>query len=159
MKAVFGMLPLREGRVVLVEPILIGDRIRDVVETGAGEILVLLDRHAHVVRITEANSRDVGMTRLCAGCHQIEPGGAATGAGPSLVGLIGRPVAGDPAYAYSDALRGVGGAWTRDRLANFLENPQRFAPGTAMADPDLAPFTMLDIVQWFVDRAGEPPPR
>jgi cytochrome c2 len=150
---------LRQGRVVLVEPILIGDRIRDVVETGAGEILVLLDRHPHVLRITEAKSGEAGMVQLCAGCHQIESGGRTTGAGPSLVGLIGRPVAGDPDYAYSEALGSAGGVWTRDRLADFLEEPQRFAPGTAMADPDLAPFTLLDIVQWFADRADGPPAR
>ena len=150
---------LRGERVVLVEPILIGDRIRDVVETNSGEILVLLDRHPHVLRITEAEGGDAGVVGLCAGCHQLEPGGAVTGAGPSLVGLIGRPVAGDPAYAYSEALHAAGGVWTRDRLADFLENPQRFAPGTAMGDLDLAPFTLLDIVQWFTDRAGGAPPQ
>ena len=90
---------------------------------------------------------------------EMTPEEATTGAGPSLIGLIGRPVAGDPTYAYSEALRSAGGIWTRDRLANFLENPQRFAPGTAMADPDLAPFTLLEIVQWFADRGGVPPPQ
>ena len=149
----------RDGRVVLVEPILIGDRIRDVAETAKGEIMVLLDRHPHVLRITEASSQaEAGpsMIGFCAGCHKLEPADPGTKSGPSLVGLIGRPVAGDPEFQYSEALRAVDGVWTANRLADFLEQPQRFAPGTAMADLDLAPFTLLDVVQWFVDRAADP---
>jgi len=151
---------LRGDRVALVEPILIGDRIRDIAETATGDILVLLDRHPHVIRITKAAADSDAMRAttigFCAGCHQVVSRDTAAHPGPSLVGLIGRPVAGDPNYEYSEALRAIGGTWTPDRLGAFIENPQRFASGTTMPDVDLAPFRLIDTVNWFRDRADRP---
>jgi cytochrome c len=34
---------------------------------------------------------------------------------------------------YSTALRRLGGKWTRDRLDQFLTNPQAYVPGTKMS--------------------------
>ncbi len=66
----------------------------------------------------------------CKACHKIEPGVNATG--PSLYGIVGRPVAAAEGFGYSGALSGLGGEWTPERLNEFLANPKAFAPGTKM---------------------------
>ena len=37
-----------------------------------------------------------------------------------------------PGFAYSDALKGVGGTWDWDKMSAWLANPKKFAPGTKM---------------------------
>jgi len=69
---------------------------------------------------------------VCIACHAIGPDEPAL-EGPTLWGVIGRPVASAPDFEYSDALRRLGGAWDRDRLDRFLAAPQSYAPGAAMS--------------------------
>jgi cytochrome c len=66
----------------------------------------------------------------CKACHKIEDGVNATG--PSLYGVVGRPVATEAGYSYSDALKALGGDWTPDRLDEWLTSPKDYAPGTKM---------------------------
>lgn len=75
----------------------------------------------------------------CATCHTLGEGESHR-VGPNLWGVLGRPVAGIEGFAYSDALREVGGTWTWRTLDAFLTNPREFSPGTRMnyrgvADP------------------------
>lgn len=70
----------------------------------------------------------------CAGCHAATAG-APAGAGPSLAGLAGRQLAGDPAFDYSPALlaaRGSGQRWDAARLEHFLADPEAMYPGLWM---------------------------
>jgi cytochrome c len=70
--------------------------------------------------------------RMCEPCH----GGANSGPnrlGPNLWGIFDRPVATQPNFNYSNALRIKGGTWTDENLAEYLHNPRNFAPGTSMA--------------------------
>ncbi len=67
----------------------------------------------------------------CKSCHKLEDGANATG--PHLFNIVGRPVAGVDGFRYSDALKGLGGEWTPERLNEFLEKPKDFAPGTKMS--------------------------
>lgn len=69
---------------------------------------------------------------VCIACHAIGPDEPAL-EGPTLWGVIGRPVASAPDFEYSDALRRLGGTWDRDRLDRFLAAPQSYAPGAAMS--------------------------
>ena len=60
--------------------------------------------------------------------------------GPQLVGVVGRPVAGDPAFDYSpqlQAARANGDRWTKERLDTFLSDPQAMYPGTWMGSPPI----------------------
>ena len=66
----------------------------------------------------------------CAYCHGNNGEGA--GAGPSLRGVVGRKAAGDPAFAYSDAMKGAGIVWTDAKLHEFLANPRTSVPRTRM---------------------------
>lgn len=70
----------------------------------------------------------------CASCHAVEAD-AQAGAGPNLAGLIGRPVAGDPGYDYSPALRqarAAGQVWDPAMLDRFLADPEAMFPGLWM---------------------------
>ena len=66
----------------------------------------------------------------CAACHSLDV--EEHGLGPHLVGVVGRRVGQTDGWDFSDALRSLGGVWTRERLAEFLADPREFAPGTTM---------------------------
>lgn len=71
--------------------------------------------------------------KKCAACHTIAAGGA-NGIGPNLHGAIGESIgAGRGGYAFSDALKAVGGTWTFEQMDAWLTSPRRFADGTKMS--------------------------
>jgi len=75
----------------------------------------------------------------CRACHALTRD-AGQKPGPQLAGLVGRKVAGDPAFDYSPALRGArdkGDVWTRDRLEQFLADPEAMYPGQWMGSPPI----------------------
>ena len=72
-----------------------------------------------------------GLWRGCRSCHALEAG--AHGTGPALYGVVNRPIQFYDDYAYSGALIEAGDVWTPDNLNAFLENPNGWAPGTAMS--------------------------
>lgn len=73
--------------------------------------------------------------RRCAACHAVEPG--KNKAGPSLFGVVGRDIASVEGFSYSDALSGLEGDWTLDKLSAWIENPRAYAPGNRMGFPGL----------------------
>src|SRR5690606_9569308 len=73
----------------------------------------------------------------CNECHSMVT--QAHRAGPTLEGLLGRPVAATTFEGYSEALRAHGGVWTEERLQAFLENTEGEVPGTAMPAVNLDP--------------------
>ena len=69
--------------------------------------------------------------KKCAACHNADPGGA-NALGPALFGVMGKPVAAHPGFAFSDALKSKGGTWDWETMSAWLANPKKFAPGTKM---------------------------
>jgi len=70
--------------------------------------------------------------KKCAACHTVAQGGA-NGIGPNLYATLGEGIAqGKGGYAFSDALKGVGGKWTFDAMNAWLTSPRKFANGTKM---------------------------
>ena len=69
--------------------------------------------------------------KKCAACHKLEDGANATG--PSLYGIVGRPIGGVSGFGYSSAMSSHGGDWTPDALNEFLLKPSSYMPGTAMS--------------------------
>lgn len=67
----------------------------------------------------------------CARCHGLG-GDGGEGNAPPLGGILGRSVASERYYIYSDALKARGGVWTRDLLDHYIADPQAFAPGADM---------------------------
>lgn len=70
----------------------------------------------------------------CYACHSIEPGEQGL-AGPNLRGVVGRPVAGAPGFAYSAALRALKQrepVWTEALIDRYVADSEAVAPGTTM---------------------------
>lgn len=147
---------IRDQRVVFIEPIPIGERIRDVMQVGTGKLALMLDSNEIVIFTIEdrkdpleglvAGLESDGMTLeaartvhetlvSCNECHSYEE--LIHGAGPSLYNVVDRRVAGTAFGGYSDALRNTGGTWNRDRLVSYLADPESFAPGTTMTGQGL----------------------
>ena len=68
----------------------------------------------------------------CAACHTIGAGGQSL-AGPNLHGIMGRDVASNPRFGYTQALIDHGGRWDALRMDAWLAAPSRVVPGTRMA--------------------------
>ena len=70
--------------------------------------------------------------KKCAACHTINSGGA-NGIGPNLYGTLGEAIGqGKAGFAFSDALKGVGGSWDFEKMNAWLTSPRKFAAGTKM---------------------------
>ena len=131
---------LAEGHAVVVEPIPMGHRIRDLVELSSGalalktddDFLVFLEPvDAASLTDLEPDARGKVLAAGCAGCHSLTPEGT-DGIGPALWGIVGRDVAVRKGFPYSPALASMGGTWTEDRLRAFISNPESVAPATQM---------------------------
>lgn len=86
----------------------------------------------------------------CKSCHTINEGGA-NGIGPNLHGVVGEAIGkGVGGFAFSDALKSVGGEWTFDKLDEWLKSPKAFAPGTKMTFAGLSkPQDRADLVAYL----------
>lgn len=66
----------------------------------------------------------------CRTCHVTDAGVNKTG--PSLNGIIGRTAGSVPGFNYSPANKGSGIVFTKEKLFQYLEKPQRVIPKTKM---------------------------
>lgn len=77
----------------------------------------------------------------CQSCH-VDAAGATPTIGPNLWGVVGRPVASYPGFAYSDAMKAHAkqtANWTYDAIFQFIENPQGVVSGSKMTFIGLKP--------------------
>ncbi len=89
-------------------------------------------------RLAAANvDKGKEITSKCASCHTFNEGGP-TRVGPNLYGVVGRAKASEAGFAYSDALKKIGGNWDYADLDKWLEKPSGYAPGTKMGFAGLA---------------------
>ncbi|MDE2603743.1 MAG: cytochrome c family protein [Bradyrhizobium sp.] len=75
--------------------------------------------------------RGAQTAKQCEICHNVEEGKGAK-IGPDLYGVVGRPVASEPGFSYSAALKAKGGKWTFDALNKWITDPRADVPGTSM---------------------------
>lgn len=107
-----------------------GYAIEGVQEDGAGGEAAAVPIAALLPTADPAKGAEV--FKKCAACHSVNQGGA-NGIGPNLYGTVGEGVGqGKGGYAFSDALKGVGGNWDFDKLNAWLTSPRKFASGTKM---------------------------
>jgi cytochrome c len=86
----------------------------------------------------------------CAACHTVNQGGA-NGIGPNLYATVGEGVGeGKAGFAFSDALKKVGGKWGFEELNKWLTSPRDFAPGTKMTFAGLSnPVDRANIIAYL----------
>ncbi|NEI71493.1 c-type cytochrome [Rhizobium lusitanum] len=85
--------------------------------------------------------------KRCGACHTATA--PANRVGPSLMGVVGRPVASVPDYSYSPAMRAFGAdgkVWDEALLRKYLPAPQFLVKGTRMTFPGLKSDKDLDNV-------------
>ncbi len=149
-------LRIRNGHVISSESILIGRRIRDVVN-ARGQIILLTDDGALVFltpntdyawsgqpNIDPRNAYNDVIFSACKQCHSLAARNPSFTV-PTLNGVYGRKIAGGAFANYSEGLRKKGGVWDEESLAAFLTSPEDFAPGTTMPNPGLSADTILQI--------------
>jgi aldose sugar dehydrogenase len=131
---------IREGRVVYVEPMSLGSRIWDLAEGPDGGLYVWTN-DATVIELAHVDPKADGdaVYARCEVCHEAPPG--ATPTAPSLHFILRKQIASQEGYDYSRGLAALDGAWTEERLDQFLKNPSGYAPGSRMDqgrvdDPD-----------------------
>jgi len=138
-----------KGRAISAERIVIGERIRDIMEDSNGRLIlwteasidaptqttiIIVERVEDNYKATEGlNSLQRGelLFARCDGCHTLSDG-TDHRIGPDLHGIFQRRIAAAQGYGYSEALKSFSGSWTEKNLDAFLTNPQRFIPGTSM---------------------------
>jgi cytochrome c len=69
--------------------------------------------------------------KQCMACHSIKEG--ENRVGPSLHGIIGRTAGQVAGFSYSAANKGSGIVWSKEKLYEYLEAPQKVVVGTKMA--------------------------
>lgn len=87
---------------------------------------------ATVYASADAAAGEKGFSK-CKACHKID---GSDSIGPHLNGVVGRAVASDAAFAYSDGMKAHATedpTWTPEALEHFLLNPKAAVKGTKMS--------------------------
>lgn len=94
--------------------------------------------------------------KKCKACHTVEEGGP-NRVGPNLWATIGKPVASDEDYAYSNAMHEFGGVWAVERLDAYLAKPRTVVKGTKMAFAGLKkPTDRANLIAYLNENSPEP---
>ena len=164
---------VEQGRIVFAERILVGERIRDVMEDPSGRLILWTEATIEpptqttivvIEPVVEGNDKAIeGLSILergelvfdsCNGCHYLRDG-TLHGIGPDLQGILDRPIASAKDYNYSRALKSFSGRWTAEKLDAFLQNPEKFAPGTSMRIPPLQnPKDRASLIEYLKAQKG-----
>jgi len=93
----------------------------------------------------------------CASCHALAKGGPVV-VGPDLYGIVGAKMFSTPGFSYSSAVAAKAkGNWDADTLSAWLQDPQAFAPGTAMAYPGIKNTqTRADVIAYLNKNSDSP---
>ncbi|MEM7239000.1 MAG: cytochrome c family protein, partial [Pseudomonadota bacterium] len=95
--------------------------------------------------------------RKCRACHKLDEG--KNGVGPSLYGIVGRPIGSVDSFSYSDAMSGAGGNWTVGELMNFIQAPKSHLPGTKMAFAGVKDAQdRMNVIAYLNEEGGAPGP-
>lgn len=93
--------------------------------------------------------------RKCGACHTAVE--AVNRVGPSLLGIVGRPVAAFEGYPYSRAMQAFGEdgkIWDEALLAEYLLSPKAVVPGTKMSFAGLKkPQDIADLIAFLASTA------
>ena len=93
------------------------------------------------------------VAKKCVSCHSFDQGGAHK-IGPNLYAIMGAPKAAKDGYAYSGALKAVGGVWDNESMFAFLKKPSKAVPGTKMSFAGLRkPEDIADVMLYLKENS------
>src|SRR6185503_4857783 len=84
--------------------------------------------------IVPARAQTAPEFQPCAGCHSVGDAGNKI-EGPNLKGIVGRKVAAQTGFKYSDAMKKFAEThpvWTEELLGDYIKNAEEMVPGTSM---------------------------
>ncbi|MCF3642384.1 cytochrome c family protein [Rhizobium sp. TRM95111] len=95
--------------------------------------------------------------KKCAACHTTEP---TNRVGPTLSGIVGRPVASVADFKYSKAMVAFsdgGKVWSEAELSDYLVAPRSLVKGTSMAFAGLKkPEDIANLIAFLKDPTAAP---
>src|SRR3954462_8152386 len=98
------------------------------------------------------------LSTKCEQCHDLTKGGP-NKIGPNLFGVVDRPRASHPGFAYSGAMKGKPGNWTYDELFKFIKAPGVDIPGTKMSFAGLrSEKDRINLIAFLRSNADSPAP-
>jgi cytochrome c len=138
-------------------PKVMGYPIAGVQEEGEGGAAAEQPIEFYLAKADPAKGQQV--FNKCMACHNADKGGA-NQMGPNLWGILGSGIAEDRGgFAFSDALKKVGGTWNWDNLSKWLTSPKAFAPGTKMTFAGLSnPQDRADVEAFLNSHSDSPQP-
>jgi cytochrome c len=129
--------------------------IQGAAETASGPARVIIPSILPLLAKADVANGQAMVGQQCGACHSFDAGGA-TMVGPNLYGVVGAKIAGG-SYAYSAALKKIGGSWTYEQLNHWLLDPQAFAPGTLMSYAGMASIqSRADVIGYLRTLATTP---
>ena len=156
-KGLLFRLHIRDGRVIFAERIEFpGYRFRNVLSHTDGTIVLWTDEYELIFLRPAAQSYATGHVEgilaamdvsdalraklkvsldTCSQCHSFDARINETA--PNLADVFGRQIGSTPFRGYSPALLSKDERWTDGALAQYLDDPKSFAPGTTMPDPNI----------------------
>jgi cytochrome c len=84
--------------------------------------------------VAPAAAQTAAQFQACAACHSVGNVGNKI-EGPNLKGVVGRKVASQPGFKYSDAMKKFAEknpVWTEELLDDYIKNAEEKVPGTSM---------------------------
>lgn len=108
-------------------------------------------------RVAAANpDKGAKIAISCQACHSTTKGGGQK-IGPELYNVVGRKVASLAAFNYSPAMAARKDHWSLNALDEFLTDPMKTVPGTAMAFPGVkSQSDRADLLAWLRLQADQP---
>jgi len=98
------------------------------------------------------------LTKPCLACHSFDKGGP-NKVGPALWGVVGRKEGAVDGFAYSEAMKGMGGNWDYAALYKFLANPKAAVVGTKMGFAGYPKFSdRADLIAYLRTLSDSPVP-
>jgi cytochrome c len=91
----------------------------------------------------------------CKSCHSADK--ETNKVGPHLVGVFGRKAGSLEGYSYSDAMKNSDIVWSAETLAEYLQKPKDYVPGTKMVFAGLNKEDQIEDVIAYLEEATKKP--